>query len=194
MCLLVSCDKDETNSPVVEDFEGNKYETVQIGNQLWMAENIQTQYDAFGNKITRYAYQGIEEKAVEFGGLYNYEVAKKICPQGWHLPSVNDWNELELYLGMAPELAEIFGFRGEHAGALKEGGQSGFNALFGGYKDGTILFEGQYFDMGVYAAFWLDVQISEYEALSVFLHQSSDRVGVLPYDFSSGLSVRCVED
>lgn len=195
LSILSSCEQFNGNdTPDVSDIEGNTYSTVQIGNQIWFAENSKTKYDKDGNQITRYSYLGIEDKVEEFGGLYTYETAQLVCPEGWHLPSLDDWKVLERSLGVYQEITDLIGWRGEHAALLKEGGESGFNALYSGYKDGIVNFEGQYYDMGVFAGFWLNTQVDEVNSFVVFLNVNSERVGIIAYDLTSAFSVRCVQD
>ena len=79
-----------------------------------------------------------------FGNLYNwYAAVDEVCPEGWHVASENDWQELELYLGMSEDEIDNTGWRGDTQGnALKSQGtefwnpsqeegtnSSGFNAL-----------------------------------------------------------------
>ncbi len=60
--------------------DGKTYKTVEIGDQIWMAENL-----AY-NTGTSYAF---DDKL--YGRVYNYETAKDVCPSGWHLPSSDEW-------------------------------------------------------------------------------------------------------
>lgn len=109
---ITSCDS------YVEDFEGNKYRTVQIGCQCWMAENLKTKFYEDGTPIPHkkgtvlwYYPDGKSFKEKEYGLLYasptivgesktstsNDENIHRICPQGWHVPSTEDWMCLNLY-------------------------------------------------------------------------------------------------
>lgn len=97
----------------VTDVEGNKYHTVQIGEQVWMAENLATTkyndgteitlYDGSDNDIPMYSWPNYEasNKFDEVhGGLYNWYVVEtgKVCPTGWHVPSSAEWTILTDYL------------------------------------------------------------------------------------------------
>lgn len=99
------------NNKIMRDYEGNMYETVQIGKQCWMKENMRTLHNAKGNPISLvprdsmsfkelYAYYpGNDENNVAFYGLlYNWAAAQTICPRGWHLPSKSDYFALDTYL------------------------------------------------------------------------------------------------
>jgi len=86
----------------ITDFDGNKYKTVMIGNQLWMAENLRSIHDASGQKIKRVCYELIRENCDEYGGLYAWNDLKVdeknnnlqgICPDGWHIPDDEEWTE-----------------------------------------------------------------------------------------------------
>ena len=112
----------------VTDIDGNVYETVQIGEQLWMAENLKTTKYRDGSAIpTGYSYvewANLYSGAYDiypadddsasiatcgdncsdiYGNLYNWYAlgdVRGICPEGWHISSDAEWMELEIYLGM----------------------------------------------------------------------------------------------
>jgi|GEM_PF-2267082 len=126
------------------DYRDNKfYKTVQIGEQCWMAENLNigTRINGASNQsnnqlIEKYCYDNDEQNCDTYGGLYQWremmsysedESTQGICPAGWHIPSTSEWKILE---GNAdsqfnpgdPEW-DRFGFRGIDAGGnLKEEG------------------------------------------------------------------------
>lgn len=112
------------DSPTITDYDGNIYNTVQIGSQCWMAENLRTTHYANGASITlgtdtstitayRY-YPGNSASYVSsYGYLYNWKALMRnytggdnanpsgvqgVCPSGWHLPSFAEWEQLGLYL------------------------------------------------------------------------------------------------
>ncbi|MDD4033417.1 MAG: fibrobacter succinogenes major paralogous domain-containing protein [Bacteroidales bacterium] len=155
---------------------------------------------------------------ITYGVLYNWPAAMNgaassnanpssvqgICPEGWHLPSDNEWKQLEMYLGMSKETADGFGWRGtDECGKLKEAGtthwedpnkgatnESGFAALPGGCRraNGTFNY------IGFYGELWNSTENNSDEAWYRYL----------PYDYSNvlrsyankdyGFSVRCVRD
>jgi uncharacterized protein (TIGR02145 family) len=73
--------------------DGKVYRTVRIGNQVWMAENLN--YDAEGSKC----YNNDPANRQKYGWLYDWETAKAVCPDGWHLPSDAEWQELVDFAG-----------------------------------------------------------------------------------------------
>ncbi len=133
-------------SSTVTDYEGNEYNTIKIGNQVWMAENLKsTCYadgtplvdgtsagDITGDYTTKYcfSYAGNESNADIYGKLYTWAAVMNdaassdaiqsgvqgVCPAGWHVPSDSEWKELEMYLGMSQSEADSYGNRGTDEG------------------------------------------------------------------------------
>ena len=75
--------------------DGQTYKTVKIGDQIWLAENLN--YDpAAGNS---WCYEDDTANCAVYGRLYDWETAKTACPAGWHLPSEDEWDQLIAFLG-----------------------------------------------------------------------------------------------
>ncbi|MFC1562338.1 FISUMP domain-containing protein, partial [candidate division KSB1 bacterium] len=158
----------------VTDIDENVYQIVQIGDQEWMVENLKvTRYrngDAIPNVTDGSAWGGLStgayctyynnaSNAAVYGHLYNWyavDDSRGLAPEGWHVPTDEEWKELEMYLGMSQSEADTSGWRGTDEGdKLKETGtshwgspnagatnESGFTALPGGYRSistGTFL-------------------------------------------------------
>ena len=149
--------------------DGYTYKTIKIGNQIWLAENLRY-LPQIGNGYYVYNYHGKNvnearetQNYQNFGVLYNMNAAQMACPNGWHIPSDEEWKELERYLGMSENEIDKFverilinnmyewivPFRGRNQGSnlfshngvskdgkLKEGKTKdyGFNASLGGWR------------------------------------------------------------
>ncbi len=205
-------------TPTVTDADGNVYNTVQIGSQCWMRENLRVGTTIEGsmnmtdnNIIEKYCYDDDPSNCEVFGGLYqwneimNYsevEGTQGICPSGWHIPSDQDWKYLEMHLGMSQAEADLQGWRGDTQGEelkSKTGwnsngngtNSSGFTAYPGGYRSGE--FE-DFNELGNLGFWWSSTKFSEnqpwYRAMSIYVNEVGREYN---YD-QSGISVRCVKD
>ena len=112
-------------TPVVTLFDGHEYSTISIGNQVWMTENLQTTHYQNGDPIITglannewssttsgaYAIYNNDPANIDsYGLLYNWYAVtdnRNICPEGWHVPSNNEWAILANYL-----IANGYGFGG----------------------------------------------------------------------------------
>ncbi|MCD4818005.1 MAG: fibrobacter succinogenes major paralogous domain-containing protein [Candidatus Cloacimonetes bacterium] len=121
------------------DIDGNVYQTVQIGNQLWMAENLKvTHYrngDPIPNVTDNSVWSGLSTGAYcyydnnptngeTYGALYNgYAVddSRNIAPEGWHVPTDEEIKQLEMTLGMNQNQADAWGWRGTNEGSKLAG-------------------------------------------------------------------------
>lgn len=110
-------DPDPPSEENVSDADGNVYHTVQIGNQIWTVEDLRTTKYNDGSAILNisddqtwdttsdaaycsYKNQTDNESIITYGLLYNWYAVNtgKLAPEGWHVPSINDWNTLINYL------------------------------------------------------------------------------------------------
>ncbi len=195
------------------DIDGNVYSTVQIGQQIWMAENLKTTTYNNGTSIdlvtdnaswennTTGAYCWYDNNefayADTYGALYNWHALKSanLCPDGWHVPNYDDWVEVIDYLGgdsIAGGKMKTMGNDHWHTnvGASNE---SGFSGLPGGWRGMSGFYE-----MHHLARFW---SASEYngEETAWYRVLRDDTTGIFRYGHiitfpSPGFSVRCVKD
>jgi uncharacterized protein (TIGR02145 family) len=115
--LLSNCSLEDNEPSVqtIQDNDGNKYETVDVGEQTWMKENLKTTTYNDGVKILNItsseewlnttmggqcAYDNSEYNVEKSGRLYNWHAVgtQKLCPEGWHVPSRDEWVQLRHYL------------------------------------------------------------------------------------------------
>lgn len=87
---------------ITDSRDSNKYEVVIIGDQTWFAENAN-----FYIEGSCY-YDKDSLKYENNGRLYTWEMAQKVCPEGWRLPSDDEWKNLELFLGMSEDYIDVF--------------------------------------------------------------------------------------
>jgi uncharacterized protein (TIGR02145 family) len=153
--------------------DGQIYETVLIGTQVWMAENLN-----FETPKGSWCYSNDTSNCNKYGRLYNWKTACNACPSGWHLPSQEEWEALLKYLGEKGEPAY---------NQIIEGGTSGFDALFGGWCD-----DGGYFNyIGYSTSFWSSTCGYD-RAWRFYLAKYKKEASMYRYFKSYGLSVRCL--
>lgn len=154
--------------------DGNVYKTVEIGEQIWLAENLR--YKMTGS----FCFDNNPAYCDTFGYLYTYKAATKACPAGWHLPSKAEFMILINYLGGL-----------EKAGKdLINGGKSGFNALLGGdYTADNDFFYG----IGRHTSFWSTTIANAEDAFTMEIHEEDYSLTVYQNLFDNGYYVRCVK-
>lgn len=84
--------------------DGEVYKWVQIGTQIWMAENLR-----FKTQTGSWCWKNDEVECKTRGRFYDWETAQRIAPPGWHLASEKEWQTLEAFLGLTPEQIEQTG-------------------------------------------------------------------------------------
>jgi uncharacterized protein (TIGR02145 family) len=189
----------QCGDPVNDLRDGKVYETVQIGDQCWLARNLDFRIkSAEGYPLYTY-YDDNDAYGPKYGALYNLSslgvAIFSVCPVGWRIPSDEDWKTLEGFLGMNEyDLNKMTGYRdsGDVGNKLKSNedwdgnNSSGFNALPGGYSSGNF----QY--MGSQAGFWTT---TNYVNHKLFRMLYSDYTTVTRYaDSRLHLSIRCIRN
>lgn len=201
-----------TCGDVLVDARDNKtYPTLAMGGLCWMGTNldvgtrIDTSVQQTDNSvIEKYCLYNDQAMCNVFAGLYQWnelmdytqtEGAPGICPAGWHIPTDQEWKDLEIAAGMDPVVADLDQWRGPPAGTvLQVGGGSGFDALLGGMVAST----GVSYNYPTYGYFWTSTPGSWgpwRRCLTSGPAYSPDTIG--RWDtWSSGyaLHVRCVTD
>jgi uncharacterized protein (TIGR02145 family) len=198
-----------TNLPAtktVKDIDGNIYNTVQIGDEVWFAENLRTTKYNDGTLIPNVTdanawknvttgaycfYDNKPENDAICGNLYNWYAVdtKKLCPTGWHVPSDEEWAALEHYLGEAAgkKMKSITGWYNNGNGT----NESGFSALPGGYRDGN----GTFYGVGSGGLWWSSTEYGARDAWLRSLGYFNVVVGRFgSFGKESGVSVRCLRD
>jgi len=190
--------------PTITDVDGNSYRTVQIGSQCWMRENLRATKYKTGEAIpvidnlqewyqfksgAMCYYENNIDYANKYGAIYNWKTVEtgNICPNGWHIPSNDEWIEIIDFLG-GPDNA---GYKMKSAynwQYYNGSNESGFSALPAGY----LHYIGGFVSLGTSTSFWCSTE--EYSA-SISDFGGEIWVTSLSYYYSeSGYSVRCVKD
>lgn len=191
-------------TPVVFDTDGNMYPTIQIGDQCWMAENLKAgttitstiasraHSNASNNGVVeRYTMENDENNIALYGGLYDWdemmgysetEGDQGICPDGWHVPSVGEYDTLNKF------------YKDNDAGDhLKEGGDSGFEGKLVGDRHST----GSFVSQGSSGFFWTSSSWTYNGANEGWVRElcacnnSLDRIH---FNKKTGASVRCIKN
>ena len=199
--------------------DGNRYSTIILGEQTWMAENLRYEGDIPIGTTTslytayRYYPNNDADNVAHYGYLYNWKAAMNyestsdenpsgvqgICPNGWHLPSDSEWRQLVDFLGgQSTAGAKMAGYanlwRDDVLVNSQYFGLSGFNASPSGYYDGN------YAGFGLYAPFWTSTEDSynseysrkyAYERRVYYNDLSLYWYGSNKFD---AIGVRCVRD
>ena len=177
------------------DIDGNSYATVEIGDQCWMASNLNTTTDASGTAITRWCcncglYGGMYEWSTVMNGSTT-EGTQGICPDGWHVPSDADWFELESYIDPNLSNSSYVGWSSTTIGdQLYLGGAYGFDWITGGFCYGGNGCNYDYDRIG----YWVSSDYSSTEAVSRFFNTGVSGSNRDYRDKGYGFYVRCLRD
>ena len=198
----------ETNT-FTDSRDGIVYKTVKIGDQRWMAENLnhapsKSRVDAQHYKrmlihdrstntnyyLTYMGYDFDESHVPIYGYLYDFETAYFVCPDDWHLPSHDEWSQLANYLGkkdagtkMREQGTSHWTYTHRKTPATNS---SGFTALPGG----TYGYQGRFENLGKTAYFWSSTGPYWY------LNRKRERIDWNNQSsyHTSYMSVRCIKD
>ena len=193
-----------------------EYETVQIGRQLWMTENLKTTHyrngDAIVTGLDNDAWASTEEGAYAiydddpanaevYGNLYNWYVVdddRGVCPEGWHIPSLDEGSSLIDYLGAN---TDVVGGKMKSTGSIEDSNglwsapnlgatnESGFTSLPSGIRSQG----GGYDGLSLHTSFWSSTPYNDH-AWRWTLYFNSPEISITNYLQGSGYSIRCLSD
>jgi len=180
--------------------DNQKYAVVKIGNQYWMAENL----NYYTNEGSWY-YNNDSISFSKFGRLYNWYIACNVCPKGWRLPTREDWNELIKYInnnsftGFGDSVCKDLnahklklpgtGFWEYEKNSINN--ETGFSAIAAGVY---VVENDNFSDIGVNSAYWSS---DEYNTNSAWFYRLESYSNSICNNFGnkgSGLSVRCIKN
>lgn len=207
------------------------YQWVKIGEQVWMAQNLtylpKVYPSSEGSGLMEinslpyqyvYNYEGkdveeakLTESFANFGVLYNYTSAINGCPDGWRLPTLEDWKILLIAIGMQENVDDNLGFINEESVAEKlqspaglnnytiRENESAFKVKLGGLRfKGNIFIskEATGFDLqGDAAFFWTaTINVQNQSAYRITIEKNKKGVLAYPIVIMNGLSVRCIQE
>ncbi|MEI6815497.1 MAG: FISUMP domain-containing protein [Bacteroidota bacterium] len=182
------------------NYGAQTYYTVQIGTQCWFHENLNIGVSVDLNQqindsiIEKSCYNSLTSECDTFGGIYNWDEAMKygistqgICPNGWHIPTKNEWNILMNYLGatagtqMKVPSTNNPGWDGTNT--------SYFTAMAGGVGGGSFsLYQ------GTRETYWSSTQYSVTDAYDYDLSSGNNQLTEANNTKNSGYCIRCILD
>ena len=205
LMLVVGCSKN-----TVTDIDDNTYKTVQIGDQIWMAENLKVTHYRNGDPIPTghsdsvwislstgaYAvYDGNESNADTYGYLYNWYAvndSRNLAPEGWHVPTGDEWRTLVDYLGgkdvAGGKLKEVGTTYWSEAGGTDE---SKFHARGAGTRSS---YNGAYEYRTYLNWLWSSEEYSSSNGWYFEIYYATPYTTDSQMDKQNGMSIRCVKD
>ena len=202
-------------------YGGQVYNTVHIGNQCWLKENLNIGTMIPGeedmqdnNIIEKYCYDDVPANCTTYGGLYQWDEIMQyttlsgtqgVCPPGWQIPTDDDWKILEGTVDSIYDVGDVEWnqvlFRGFDAGRnLKStsgwyGGGNGPNEFgFAAMPAGSRGYVGGFYSMNKTALYWSSQEYNDTTAWSRVIEYSVDNVYRDNIIKSNGFSVRCIKD
>jgi len=196
---------------VVTDIEGNVYTIVQIGSQLWMAENLKTTKYNDGANIPEITdntiWSGLTSDGFSwynndritygetYGALYNWYVVgtEKLCPTGWHVPSLIEWDQLADFLGGL----DVAGYKLKETGTAHwkspnsdATNEVGFTAIPSGIRQPT----GAFWSVGQSTNWWTSTMIDGTFSWNKWVFSDDPKLNPLGNRRTYGFSIRCISD
>ena len=185
---LVGCDG--AQNVLKDPRDGKTYKTVQIGTQTWMAENLNYEI------ADSYCYNNDTSNCKKYGRFYTRDAALKVCPAGWHLPSMDEFDILIKTVGGE----KIAGEKLKSKSGWNDGGNGsdafGFSALPAGvWFDGEITGDDAGFsEMTVGTGFWGSTENANEELCEMNLVDADNAPYFNYRGRGFGNSVRCIKD
>ena len=207
---------------LTDDRDGQTYKIVKIGEQWWMAENLNYaytdvpfKYSSYTSDSTSWCYDNDAANCAKYGRLYTWAAAmdsvgtwstngmgcgyymcsptnpvRGICPEGWHLPDITEWNALFNAVGGK----RTAGIMLKSTEGWKDNGNGSdaysFSALPAGYRYS----DGNFSDEGNYANFWSSMELNSINAYGIYLYYDYDNESLGNNYKYNGFSVRCLKD
>jgi len=224
LLMIVSSCATEDSSDSVTDIDGNVYNSVKIGTQVWMVQNLKTTKYRNGESIGttapsnknitqenepkyQWAYNGDEGYVSKYGRLYTWYAvndSRNIAPIGWHIPTDAEWKILEEYvtanLGSTSSVAKALASKTNWTyisttpGAIGNDLTKNNRSGFTGLPSGYRFGNGTFDDIGNGGSWWSSTQSNTNFAWYRTLYCLDNTLHSYNYDKQYGYSVRCIRD
>jgi uncharacterized protein (TIGR02145 family) len=209
--LILFCTASTTlRAQTVKDIDGNSYHTTTIGKQVWMVENLKVIHYRNGVEIPNVgdhmkwsfletgAYCDYDNSPLSndvYGRLYNFYTIenKKLCPDGWHVPSDDEWTALSTYLGKNDSIGAKLKATGTYywSGTNSEAtNESGFTALPGGNRASN----GAFAYIGGCGYWWSSTHFNKEDGWGRYLFWNTNKLYRSNSSVGSAFSVRCLKN
>lgn len=176
----------QKESTIKDPRDNHVYQTVKIGKQTWMAENLK-----YKSKQGSWTYNSDSLNESTFGLLYDWNAASKACPKGWVLPSEQDWTLMINELGgkdvAGGKLQQSDSANMKIRKKTNEAGKS-LSTLLGGVRHSDGIYSG----IGLWGGFWSSTAANDGVKNYLFAHGDKE-VGISTNEKGTGFSVRCVK-
>ena len=160
-----------------------QYNIQKIGKLTWMLDNLQFPTDS------SWHYQNDPKNSEKYGRLYTWDAAMKACPDGWRLPTQDEWMDLSLHFAQE-EWHQKDGGENRLYRKLMVGGESGFDLELGGMYDPSTDY---FFPVGSIGSYWSSTKFAFHAAVCAVMDSKNGEVFMLnPGTRAVGHSCRCV--
>ncbi|MDE0471904.1 MAG: hypothetical protein OXH57_08180 [Ekhidna sp.] len=183
LLLVLSLAQAQETGELIDPRDGKKYTTITVKHELeggvfikrtWMTQNLNYQVKE------SFCYKNESAYCGAYGRLYTFKGAIEACPEGWHVPTIAEWNLL----------FKTFGGQKEAGISLQRGGQSGINLDLGGFGDPGNVFK----NIGISGNYWDAEKKSQSTAGLISVQKDSKEVYHSLIGNWHRNSCRCIQD
>ena len=160
------------------------YETIELNERTWMAENLRYRYRPGESS---WVYEDNPDNAERFGRLYTWEAAQAACPENWRIPSLKEWQAMLAQFSQLNFSKDEAGAQSEAFEALAADGFSNFSALLGGkrYASGT------FGDLGLNGDYWTSTEDEDRPSDAWLFSFNGESRKLESYRFTKDLAISC---
>ncbi len=184
-------------------YEGKTYNTIQIGTQGWLRENLDvgtmiqgSQNQTNNGVVEKYCYDNDTNNCNTYGGLYQWNEAMQytttpstqgICPDGWHLPTLAEFETLKALVNNDGNSLKAIG---QGTGGAAGTNTSGFSALLSGLLNNS----GTFFGLGSYAPYWSSTEDNADDSYYFGVSNNGSNIPISTGNKGGGFCLRCIKD